>query len=372
MLQYILFLKKCAGTFLKWMDFVKKPAIKWNSLEGEAPAGIYIPASRTPRIPVYSPASAHPKNTPIVLGVAVLLLMIAFFMYMRNTSIPALAADSFVTSFVAEKEFRSVSKRGTVTQKDELDRLAAGNALVFAFYRILPGENISSIAKKFGLSISTVLSLNSFDNAHAISPGQRILLASQSGILYTPKNQENLGDIVEKHGVSLQETLNVNGLISDVIAPGLTIFLPGAGLSQKDMADILGYFFTLPVKRFRFSSNYGMRRHPFGLGRILHAGVDLAAPTGTAVVAAREGRVVFAGTSGNYGLMVRIQHNSGFSTAYAHMSRIRVQVGQWVSAEQRVGDVGNTGRSTGPHLHFEVRKYGKPVHPLYNGLQLNR
>ena len=107
-----------------------------------------------------------------------------------------------------------------------------------------------------------------------------------------------------------------------------------------------------------FTSPFGMR-----WGR-LHAGIDIAAPTGTAIRAADSGRVAIAGWTGGYGQYTCIQHGGALSTCYAHQSSIGVSVGQSVSKGQVIGAIGNTGNSTGPHLHFETRVNGSPVDPM--------
>jgi murein DD-endopeptidase MepM/ murein hydrolase activator NlpD len=109
---------------------------------------------------------------------------------------------------------------------------------------------------------------------------------------------------------------------------------------------------------FRFTSGFGPRH-----GR-LHAGVDLAAPRGTPIYASAEGVVKAAERESGYGNVVRIQHAFGLETVYAHMSKIRVRPGQTVSRGVQIGDMGSTGRSTGSHLHYEVRVNGKPVNPM--------
>jgi murein DD-endopeptidase MepM/ murein hydrolase activator NlpD len=119
----------------------------------------------------------------------------------------------------------------------------------------------------------------------------------------------------------------------------------------------------LPVPTARMSSSFGPRVHPiFGTTR-LHAGMDLAAPTGTPISAAAPGAVVTAGWLGGYGNAVVVDHGGGLSTLYAHQSALAVTVGQAVGAGDVVGRVGSTGNSTGPHLHFEVRVLGTPVDP---------
>lgn len=117
--------------------------------------------------------------------------------------------------------------------------------------------------------------------------------------------------------------------------------------------------FASPLKdSFRFTSGFGYR-----WGR-LHAGTDFAAPHGTPIYSTADGTIVFAGWSSGYGRLIKIQHEFGIETRYAHLSKIRVKVGQRVSRGQRIGDMGNTGRSTGTHLHYEVRVGGKPVNPM--------
>ncbi len=115
---------------------------------------------------------------------------------------------------------------------------------------------------------------------------------------------------------------------------------------------------------FRFSSPFGNRRDPFGLGGRFHAGVDLAAPRGTPVYATADGVVTSARYENGYGNAVHVQHELGFETVYGHLSSIAVRPGQLLSRGAKIGGMGSTGRSTGSHLHYEVRVSGKPVNPM--------
>jgi murein DD-endopeptidase MepM/ murein hydrolase activator NlpD len=114
----------------------------------------------------------------------------------------------------------------------------------------------------------------------------------------------------------------------------------------------------------RLSSGFGPRRSPGGIGSTNHGGVDLAVPTGTPVGAARAGTVAHAGSAGSYGLAVYLDHGGGHVTRYGHLSRVLVRRGQAVRQGERIGLSGNTGTSTGPHLHFEVRVNGAATDPL--------
>ena len=123
--------------------------------------------------------------------------------------------------------------------------------------------------------------------------------------------------------------------------------------------------FATPVKAaYRLSSAFGPRRDPKTGGRRMHSGIDMAASRGTPLYATADGVVTFAGWQSAYGWLVKIQHEFGIETRYAHQSRINVKVGQRVSRGDRIGDMGSSGRVTGVHVHYEVRVGGKPVNPM--------
>ncbi|MBT9384427.1 peptidoglycan DD-metalloendopeptidase family protein [Pseudooceanicola sp. CBS1P-1] len=123
--------------------------------------------------------------------------------------------------------------------------------------------------------------------------------------------------------------------------------------------------FAIPVTaHFRYSSPFGVRHDPKNGSLRHHYGVDLAAPIGTPLYATGDGVITFAGWSTGYGRLIKIRHAFGIETRYGHLSRIRVKVGQRVSRGDRIGDIGVSGRVTGPHVHYEVRVNGKPVDPM--------
>lgn len=130
-----------------------------------------------------------------------------------------------------------------------------------------------------------------------------------------------------------------------------------------DKARERGAEFIAPVQG-EITDGYGWRIHPVYRKRLFHEGIDVAVKPGTPVVAASAGRVTRAGLAGSYGLLVEIQHDDGIATLYAHCSRLMVRRGARVFAGQKIAEVGSSGLSTGPHLHFEVRRNGKAVNPL--------
>ncbi|MCB2048338.1 MAG: M23 family metallopeptidase [Novosphingobium sp.] len=128
----------------------------------------------------------------------------------------------------------------------------------------------------------------------------------------------------------------------------------------------------MPLAGLTMTSDYGMRIHPVTGRRAAHKGIDLAAPTGTPIYATADGMVSRASWFSTYGLYVAIEHGGQLQTRYAHMSRLNVAEGQRVSKGDVIGYVGTTGRSTGPHLHYEVRVDGEAVNPVpyMNGGQI--
>ncbi len=149
-------------------------------------------------------------------------------------------------------------------------------------------------------------------------------------------------------------------------APGLTAVAP----PRPTLVDHLDQARALAVDGAmvrpapgRFSSGFGPRANPMGSGHGFHTGLDIAARLGTPVVAAAGGEVVHAGPAGSYGNLITVRHPDGTETRYGHLSAVNVEVGDRVTAGAAIGAVGSTGRSTGPHLHFEVRRDGKAVDP---------
>lgn len=138
------------------------------------------------------------------------------------------------------------------------------------------------------------------------------------------------------------------------------------GTLEEQICDRSAFLRTLPSiwpVQGRLTSGYSWRRDPITGGKQFHAGVDIAAPHGTDVVSPADGVVVSAGREGGYGNLVRIDHQNGIETVYAHLRRIHVDRGQRIARGDVLGEVGSTGRSTGPHLHYEVLRDGRQVNP---------
>jgi murein DD-endopeptidase MepM/ murein hydrolase activator NlpD len=141
------------------------------------------------------------------------------------------------------------------------------------------------------------------------------------------------------------------------------LFYPGEKFSAEERIRFLGSLFSSPLENTIITSPFGYRDSPIHGGLSFHPGVDLRAKTGTEVKAARDGIIKETGELKIYGNYVIIRHNGGYESVYAHLSRILVKVNQHVNAGDIIALSGNSGISTGPHLHFEIRKDGKPVNP---------
>jgi murein DD-endopeptidase MepM/ murein hydrolase activator NlpD len=222
---------------------------------------------------------------------------------------------------------------------------------------------VGGLAVKFGLNQDTIISVNGITNSRQLQINQVLRIPNQDGILYTVKNGDTLSSIASKNSVDIEAVKIANELFSDIVRLNAKLFLPGAKLDQMDLREINGDLFQWPV-RGRITSNYGYRPNPFGGGpREFHSGMDIAVAHGTPVKAAMSGRVSAAGYNNVYGNFVVITHHSNYKTMYGHMSAIKVKVGANVVTGQQIGNVGSTGRSTGPHVHFTVYKNGVTTNP---------
>lgn len=232
-------------------------------------------------------------------------------------------------------------------------------------YKVLSGDTISGIAKKFGLkNISSLISVNNIDNVRYLKYGQKLKIPSIDGILYKVQKNDTIQSIVEKNKIKLESLLDVNELSSETLSVGQELFLPGVGLDQTALRNAMGELFRIPIRaKFRWTSDFGYRIDPIKGVPSNHTGVDMACPTGTPIYSAMSGTVKFTGSSNVFGKYVIVDHGNGYQTLYAHMSKITSKKGQYVSQNTQIGLVGNTGYSTGPHLHFTVYKNGKIINP---------
>lgn len=230
-------------------------------------------------------------------------------------------------------------------------------------YTVRSGDTISGIAQRFGLSMDTVISFNGIQDARNLSVGTVLTVPDSDGLKYRVRRGDYLGGIAKKNGIALNELLDSNGLETSVIVPGQELFIPGAHLSEMERNRVFGRLFIYPT-RGRITDRFGMRRDPFTGMRRFHNGIDLAAPVGTPVTAAMSGKVAMVGFNPTYGKYIIMTHPEGFQTLYGHLSVFRIDKGQSVKQGQRIADMGNSGYSTGSHLHFSIFRRGEPIDPF--------
>jgi murein DD-endopeptidase MepM/ murein hydrolase activator NlpD len=231
-------------------------------------------------------------------------------------------------------------------------------------YVVQDGDTVGSIARQFGITSSTVLAANGLTSRGVIRPGQKLRILPFDGVMYVIKRGDTLAKIAGIYGSDAQKILEANGLAdASDLAVGVELILPdGRAPAPKPPTRIAGTIkdvFVPPAASDRVGT--GKMLWPTAARRITqyykvrHTGVDIAGPVGTAIYAADDGTVIFSGWNrGGYGNMVIVDHGGGLFTRYAHASKTLVKVGDAVKRGDVIQLMGSTGRSTGPHLHFEV------------------
>jgi murein DD-endopeptidase MepM/ murein hydrolase activator NlpD len=231
--------------------------------------------------------------------------------------------------------------------------------LVIYSYVVHSTVDLFSLAARLNLPYETLATLNRLDRSRSFLPGERVLAPSAPGIFAPIAPGSDLDLLLSYRVREGGQTVSLN-------AGGKTRslrFYPGARFSPEERALFLGLLFRFPLPSGILTSGFGLRESPITHHLAYHSGIDLAAPTGTEVYAAREGRVVDTGINAVLGQYIVIAHDGNWSTVYGHLSARRVRLNDWVESGIIIGNVGSTGESTGPHLHFEVRSRGEPRDP---------
>jgi murein DD-endopeptidase MepM/ murein hydrolase activator NlpD len=235
-------------------------------------------------------------------------------------------------------------------------------------YTVQRGDTISGIAQEYALSMDAIIASNNISNAGLLRIGEKLKIPNMDGIPYTVKPGDTLEKISKTMGVPFVAILDANDIQDSNIKVDTVLFIPGAKMKKDELNKALGISiggdtFIYPI-RGRLTSPFGWRDDPFTGARIYHAALDIAATLGTPVKAAMKGTISSAGQNAVYGKFVIITHSNGYQTMYGHLSAISVAQGTSVEQGTKIGEVGSTGRSTGPHLHFALFKNGRAVDPL--------
>lgn len=234
-------------------------------------------------------------------------------------------------------------------------------------YVVREGDSLSQIAEMYDVSANTILWANNIKNANLIQPGDSLVILPISGVRYTVESGDSLASIAKKYNGDVEDIMAYNGLASESdIRVGQVVVIPGGEVAPPPSPS--GTASSAPAAQTPPAGGSGYFVHPLpGSVRTqgLHGynGVDFGARSGTAIRAAAAGEVIVSrnsGWNGGYGNYVVIKHPNGTQTLYAHTSENYVSVGQRVSQGETIAAVGSTGRSTGAHLHFEVRGATNP------------
>ena len=236
-----------------------------------------------------------------------------------------------------------------------------GNSNGGAWYRVRSGDTISHIAQKYRVSQESIINANRIRNDRRLYIDKKIFIPNANPILktdglwYQVRRGDTVSEIAVSHKTTVGKLVLANNLQSaDHLPAGQKILIP-------DQSNI---HFRNPMKiPLVVTSKYGYRKHPISRMRKFHHGIDFRARKGTRTYACRDGKVVRAGWDPGYGNIVVVEHSGGYKTAYGHLSIIYVKVGQKVKKGHVLALTGNSGYSTGPHLHFEIRRYNKSVDP---------
>ena len=241
-------------------------------------------------------------------------------------------------------------------------------------YTVVEGDTIEAIAQRYGLSTETLLYVNAMYADDILQIGPELLIPAMDALVYTVVEGDTMWGVADAFDADFDAIVAANPDVNaDALQPGDILFVPGgtppsrrtmvasrSGGSRTPAAT--GTFAIWPVYDM-VTDWFGWRTHPVTGVWHLHDGIDINAPTGTPVAAVASGTVTTAGWLGGYGYAVKVDHGDGIMTMYAHLSEVAVSPGEWVDTGDIIGYSGNTGNSTGPHLHFTVLVWGEPVDP---------
>lgn len=237
-------------------------------------------------------------------------------------------------------------------------------------YTVQKSDTISTIAAMHGITTATLLQSNGLRETSKIQPGDTLNIPAASGVIVTVKKGDTLSELVKTYKANAQKTRALNNIENDTIKIGNKVLLvngtappppkPAPTKTKSAPSNNTSIVSTAHAKEVSYTGNAYHKPVAYGYsyGRVhSNNGIDVARNSGASIYSFKGGKVIQAasGWNGGYGNCVKVQHSDGTVTLYGHMSSIYVSYGQTVDKGQVLGTVGNTGRSTGPHLHFEVR-----------------
>jgi murein DD-endopeptidase MepM/ murein hydrolase activator NlpD len=254
---------------------------------------------------------------------------------------------------------RAVFSRYPARTAEELVR-----QLTIYRYSPVPDDELFLIVARCNIPYDTFATLNRWGNMPLLSPAPSgtILMPSLPGIFIPEEPESDLEQLIFSSRGD-----DAGALITVTMPSGKEEkfrFIPGGSFTPNERFFFLNPgLFRFPLRSYRLTSAFGMRVSPISGRKSMHGGLDLAAPSGTEVYAARDGIVTFAGANPVYGTYIIITHTGNWTSLYGHLSSVAVRLHDEVRSGNIIGKVGSTGQSTGPHLHFELRQNGKAQDP---------
>jgi len=230
-------------------------------------------------------------------------------------------------------------------------------------YSVKSGDTLERIAKRFGLRQDTVIAANNLQSASSIHSGVKLRIPNMDGISHKVRSGDSLSSLAKAYAVDITRIVDANDLASGILNSGQNLFIPNARLSSASLRNFYGERFVWPA-RGPISSPFGYRANPFTGLRTYHSAMDIVVSIGTRVKATSSGTVADTGYNSVFGNYIILKHASGYQSLYGHLSKIAVKEGTFVDQGTVIGYSGNTGQSTGPHLHFSIFKNGQAIDPL--------
>lgn len=332
---------------------------------GESPRPAPQKRSLADTLASFRPAAMRAPRIILSAIIAVAALSVGTAAIIGATSFPVAPGslllpdeDSVQTALMAYLEPDSQAK----------DELPAGSlppipvSVSLRSYAVKSGDTLEKIAKRFGLRQDTIISSNNLQSSGAIRPGVQLRIPNMDGVSHRVRSGESLSSLAKTYAIDITRIVDANDLTSGRISIGQSLFIPNARLSSASLRNFYGERFVWPA-RGSISSPFGYRANPFTGLRTYHSAIDIVVSLGTKVKATSDGNVADTGYNSVFGNYVILKHANGYQSLYAHLSSISVKEGASVAQGAIIGLSGNTGQSTGPHLHFSIFKNGQALDP---------
>ncbi|MBV6494633.1 MAG: hypothetical protein LDLANPLL_02667 [Turneriella sp.] len=284
-------------------------------------------------------------------------LFFFLFLFPLLAAVYATSGVTYIRSLAnSDPELQKLRKEVT----ENLRTLADGHVpqVKWRRYRVKKNDTFFSIMARTVLNHDTISSVNHLASLWDVSTGDEWLLPNVRGI--AAKGSRDI--VAKKFGKKADSLVPIPGQKN-------YFFITGLHFESIESAFFDLRAFIRPVAG-RLTSAFGMRRDPFTEKRKFHKGIDIGVPVGTPVVASADGVVTFVGKKGGYGNTVLVRHRNGYLTLYGHLSKFAVKKGVRVKQGQKIAYSGKTGRATGPHVHFEVRREGRAERPDFHRTQI--